>query len=85
MSPVFLKNNLLNMKRILPVLTGLFAAFTSLAQNSNALKVEEFTLRNGFKVYVNEDHLQPRVFGAVVVKAGSNDCLAFPKAQSSVS
>lgn len=62
------------MKRILPVLTGLFAAFTSLAQNSNALKVEEFTLRNGFKVYVNEDHLQPRVFGAVVVKAGSNDC-----------
>lgn len=63
------------MKRILPALAGLLAAFTSLAQNPNALiKVEEFTLGNGFKVYLNEDHLQPRVFGAVVVKAGSNDC-----------
>ena len=39
-----------------------------------ALKVKEFTLSNGFKVYVNEDHSQPSVYGAVVVKAGSNDC-----------
>ena len=45
-------------------------------QNSvpEALRVKEFTLSNGFKVYVNEDHSQPSVYGAVVVKAGSNDC-----------
>ena len=39
-----------------------------------ALKVTEFVLSNGCKVYVNEDHSQPSVYGAVVVKAGSNDC-----------
>jgi len=31
-------------------------------------------LKNGMKVWLNEDHSQPKVFGAVVVNAGSNDC-----------
>lgn len=33
-----------------------------------------FTLSNGMTVWLNEDHAQPKVFGAVVVKAGAKDC-----------
>ena len=33
-----------------------------------------FTLSNGLAVWLNEDHAQPKVFGAVVVKAGAKDC-----------
>ena len=33
-----------------------------------------FTLSNGLTVWINEDHAQPKVFGAVVVKAGAKDC-----------
>lgn len=33
-----------------------------------------FTLSNGLTVWLNEDHAQPKVFGAVVVKAGAKDC-----------
>ncbi|MDR3261415.1 MAG: insulinase family protein [Tannerella sp.] len=36
--------------------------------------VKEYTLDNGLTVWLNEDHNQPKVFGAVVVKAGSKDC-----------
>ena len=32
------------------------------------------TLENGFTIWLNEDHSQPKVFGAVVVKAGAKDC-----------
>ena len=32
------------------------------------------TLKNGLTVWLNEDHTQPKVFGAVVVKAGAKDC-----------
>ena len=39
-----------------------------------ALKVQELTLNNGLTVWLNEDHSQPKVFGAVVVKAGAKDC-----------
>lgn len=39
-----------------------------------ALEVKELKLSNGMTVWLNEDHSQPKVFGAVVVKAGSNDC-----------
>lgn len=41
---------------------------------SKALKVRSFTLKNGMNVWLNEDHSQSKVFGAVVVNAGSNDC-----------
>ncbi|MDR3267500.1 MAG: insulinase family protein [Tannerella sp.] len=36
--------------------------------------VKEYTFSNGLTVWLNEDHNQPKVFGAVVVKAGSKDC-----------
>jgi predicted Zn-dependent peptidase len=35
--------------------------------------VRVFTLDNGMTVWLNEDHHQPKIFGAVVVKAGSKD------------
>lgn len=54
----------------------LFATGTNLltAQNTKALEVKEHKLDNGLTVWLNEDHSQPKVFGAVVVKAGSKDC-----------
>ncbi|MDR1407162.1 MAG: insulinase family protein [Tannerella sp.] len=36
-------------------------------------EVKEYTLDNGLTVWLNEDHSQPKVFGAVIVKAGSKD------------
>ena len=38
---------------------------------SNVLKFEEFKLSNGLTVYLNEDHTQPNVSGAVIVRGGS--------------
>ena len=38
------------------------------------LEVKELKLSNGMTVWLNEDHSQPKVFGAVVVKAGAKDC-----------
>ena len=54
----------------------LFASCSNLfaAQNTKALEVKEHKLKNGFTVWLNEDHSQPKVFGAVVVKAGAKDC-----------
>jgi len=37
-------------------------------------EVKEYTLNNGLTVWLNEDHSQPKVFGAVVVKAGAKHC-----------
>jgi predicted Zn-dependent peptidase len=37
-------------------------------------EVKEHTLNNGLTVWLNEDHSQPKVFGAVVVKAGAKHC-----------
>lgn len=44
------------------------------AQTTDALKVRETKLNNGMTVWLNEDHSQPKVYGAVVVKAGAKDC-----------
>lgn len=54
----------------------LFASCTNLlaAQNTKALEVKEIKLENGLTVWLNEDHSQPKIFGAVVVKAGAKDC-----------
>ena len=41
---------------------------------STPLKVTTLRLSNGFTVWLNEDHNQPKVYGAVVVKAGAKDC-----------
>ena len=50
------------------------AAMAALAQVNSALQVQELELSNGMKVWLNVDHSQPKVFGAVVVNAGSIDC-----------
>lgn len=50
-------------------------SYQSQAEDLNALKVKEYRLENGLTVWLNEDHSQPKVFGAVVVKAGAKDCL----------
>ncbi|UBD77714.1 insulinase family protein [Parabacteroides goldsteinii] len=54
----------------------LFASCSNLfaAQNTKALEVKEHKLKNGLTVWLNEDHSQLKVFGAVVVKAGAKDC-----------
>ncbi len=47
-----------------------------LANQSNApisTDVKEYIFDNGMTVWLNEDHNQPKVFGAIVVKAGSKD------------
>ena len=49
-------------------------ALVSIAAPVTALQVQEFELSNGMKVWVNVDHSQPKVFGAVVVNAGAVDC-----------
>lgn len=43
------------------------------AQIPAVLQVKEQTLSNGMTVWLNEDHSQPKVMGAVVVNAGSKD------------
>ncbi|MDR1380664.1 MAG: insulinase family protein [Tannerella sp.] len=37
-------------------------------------EVREYILDNGLTVWLNEDHNQPKIFGAIAVKAGSKDC-----------
>ena len=55
-------------------ITLLFVAvLTSFAVNAQ-LQVQELKLSNGMTVWLNEDHSQPKVYGAVVVKAGAKDC-----------
>ena len=49
------------------------AAFISLSVQAQ-LDIKELKLSNGMTVWLNEDHSQPKVFGAVVVKAGAKDC-----------
>ena len=58
------------MRRFLFFFLSILTCLHSRAQ----LEVKEFKLRNGMTVWVNEDHSQPKVFGAVVVKAGAKDC-----------
>lgn len=49
---------------------GLFSFFF-LAFSQEGLKVTTMKLQNGLTVYLNEDHNNPSVFGAVIVKGGS--------------
>jgi predicted Zn-dependent peptidase len=41
---------------------------------AGGLGVKELKLSNGLTVWLNEDHSQPKVYGALVVKAGAKDC-----------
>jgi len=58
----------------------LFVALLTLSANvysseiPESLRVKEYKLDNGLTIWLNEDHSQPKVFGAVVVKAGARDC-----------
>ena len=62
------------MKRIvLSVLACALVTVVAMSQPA-ALQVQEMELGNGMKVWLNVDHSQPKVFGAVVVNAGSIDC-----------
>ena len=62
------------MKRIfLSILTCALFSVVAWSQPA-ALQVQELELNNGMKVWLNVDHSQPKVFGAVVVGAGSVDC-----------
>ena len=54
-------------------LCALMATLSATAE-SNPLEVKELKLSNGLTVWLNEDHTQPKVFGALVVKAGAKDC-----------
>lgn len=58
------------MKRIAFLLVVVMTGVCTYAQ----LDVKELKLSNGMTVWLNEDHSQPKVFGAVVVKAGAKDC-----------
>ena len=52
----------------------LLLPIVAVSQVAPSLQVNEFVLSNGMKVWVNVDHSQPKVFGAVVVNAGAVDC-----------
>ena len=63
------------MRRKAILFIAVMASVLAQAGNINpALQVKEFKLSNGMTVWLNEDHSQPKVFGAVVVKAGAKDC-----------
>ena len=53
---------------------ALFAIHGNATENNHPLEVRELKLSNGLTVWLNEDHSQPKVYGALVVKAGAKDC-----------
>ena len=53
---------------------ALMAIHGNTAENNHPLEVKELKLSNGLTVWLNEDHAQPKVYGALVVKAGAKDC-----------
>lgn len=60
------------MKRISILLISVAVCFAAAAQKQN-LKLETFYLSNGLKVIMAEDHSEPKIFGAVIVHAGSKN------------
>lgn len=60
------------MKKVTLFLLTLALFFAATAQNEN-LKVETFYLSNGLKVILCESHDQPKIYGSVVVHAGSKN------------
>ncbi|HOZ30083.1 MAG TPA: insulinase family protein [Bacteroidales bacterium] len=56
--------------RLLIVLFLAFSVTLFSQKNSENLKVNSFTLKNGLTVYLNEDHSVPNVLGAVIIKTG---------------
>ena len=60
--------------RLFAVALTLTLSCQTWAQMAKSLEVKEQKLSNGMTVWLNEDHSQPKVFGAVVVNAGAKDC-----------
>ncbi len=56
------------------VIMMLALSLQAMAQTPSSLQVKESKLSNGMTVWLNEDHSQPKVYGAVVVNAGAKDC-----------
>ncbi|MDH6358325.1 M16 family metallopeptidase [Parabacteroides sp. PF5-9] len=61
------------MRYLFPVMMMSCCTNTLPAQIAKSLHVQEHVLSNGLTVWLNEDHTQPKVFGAVLVKAGAKD------------
>jgi len=63
------------MKKIISILIFVINVIFLLNANENSelLKVNKYILDNGLTVYLNEDHTASKVYGAVVVKAGSKN------------
>ena len=59
------------MKKILTLF--LFIALAGMIHAQQSLKVETFRLDNGLKVILCEEHSQPKIYGCVVVHAGSKN------------
>lgn len=62
------------MRALLTAMLFAWCVSINSAQMPESLKVKEHKLSNGLTVWLNEDHSQPKVFGAIVVKAGAKDC-----------
>ncbi|MCI6619365.1 MAG: insulinase family protein [Prevotella sp.] len=66
------------MKKTLLIIVMVWNICVSITVNAtaeyNPLKVTERKLKNGLTVWINEDRSLPKVFGAVVVRAGARDC-----------
>ena len=60
-------------QRFITTTTLVLSLSASYAQNDNFPKVREIKLSNGMTVWLSEEHSQPIVNGAVVVKAGAKD------------
>ena len=48
-------------------------SLTTRTNSPISTEVKEYFLDNGLTVWLNEDHNQPKIFGAIVVKAGAKD------------
>ncbi len=59
------------MKRLLLMA---LVAMATLCKAQGTLDVKEIKLSNGLTVWLNEDHSQPKVYGALVVRAGAKNC-----------
>jgi len=62
------------MKKLLTVIVLALIVLPMRAEHPKALDVKQLKLRNGLTVWLNEDHSQPKVYGALVVRAGAKDC-----------
>ena len=63
-----------DMRKLFCTTVAVLMATLSAVAEGNPLEVKELKLSNGLTVWLNEDHTQPKVYGALVVKAGAKDC-----------